>query len=50
MGDIAKEVVYFKKFIIDLAVVLMILDLIPLLYDKNRVIVQEKEPMSHQKS
>ena len=50
MSDVAKETVWWKKFIIDLGVVPTISEPIPLLYDQNGAIAQVKEPRSHQKS
>ena len=47
-SDAAKEGFWFKKFIVELGV--MILDAIPLYYDNNEAIALAKEPRSHQKS
>ena len=46
----AKEVVWIKKFIVELGVVPSIVDLIPLYCDNNGAIAQAKEPRSHQRS
>ena len=45
-----KEVVWMKKFIPKLGVILAIIDPVPVYYDNNRAIVQAKEPRSHHKS
>ena len=49
-AEAAKETVWMKKLITELGVVPSISELIPLLCDNNRAIVQAKEPRSHQKS
>ena len=50
VSDAAKEAVWLKKFIVDLGIVPMILDPIPLLCDNNGAIAQAKEPTPHQNS
>ena len=50
VSDVAKQVVWLKKFIIDLGIIPTIVDPIPLLCDNNGAIAQAKEPKSHQKS
>ena len=47
-SNAAKEGFWFKKFIVELGV--MILDAILLYYDNNEAIALAKEPRSHQKS
>ena len=49
MVEVAKEIVWIKRFIIDLGVVPSNEELIPLYYNNNEVIAQTKEPRSHQK-
>jgi hypothetical protein len=43
MFKVAKEVIWIKKFIIELGVVPSIVNPIALYYDNNRVIVKPKE-------
>ena len=47
---VAKEVVWIRKFILELGVVPNIVDPIPLYCDNNGAIMQEKKPQSHQRS
>ncbi|XP_052878285.1 secreted RxLR effector protein 161-like [Gossypium arboreum] len=48
-SQVAKEVVWIKKFIIELGIVPSISDAIELRCDKNGAIAQAKEPRSHQR-
>ena len=48
--DAAKEVIWIKKFVIELDVVLCIADLVLLYYDNNGAIAQAKELRSYQRS
>ena len=49
-SDATNEVVWLKKFIIDLIIIPMISDPIPFLCENSGAIGQAKEPRSHQKS
>lgn len=49
-SELVKEVVWKKKFIYELGVVLSIEKYIPLLCNNNSAIAQAKDPGSHQKS
>ena len=49
-SEVAKEVVWIKKFITRLGVVPRISDLVGLYCDNNRAITNAKEPRSHQRS
>ena len=44
-----EETIWIRKFIVELGVVPTIVDLIPLYCDNNGVIMQAKEPRSHQR-
>ena len=46
--DVAKEVVWIKKFIIELGVAPSIIDLVDLYCDNNAAIAQAKKRRSHQ--
>ena len=48
-SEVAKEVVWIRKFIAELGVVPSIVDLISLYCDNNGAIAQAKEPWSHQR-
>ena len=48
-GEVAKEAVWLRKFILGLGVVSSIVDLVVLYCDNNGAIAQAKEPMSIQK-
>ena len=50
VSEAAKEVVWMKKFISELAIVLEIESLVPLYCDNTRAIAQAKEPRTHHKS
>ncbi|KAK8560132.1 hypothetical protein V6N12_012935 [Hibiscus sabdariffa] len=49
-SEAAKEVVWIKKFITGLGVILSISDAVDLYCDNNGAIAQAKEPRSHQRS
>ncbi|PKI61116.1 hypothetical protein CRG98_018436 [Punica granatum] len=49
-SNAAKEAVWIKKFVTELAVVPSIANLLDLYYDNNGAIAQAKEPRSHQRS
>ncbi|PKI60922.1 hypothetical protein CRG98_018699 [Punica granatum] len=49
-SNAAKEAVWIKKFVTELAVVLSIADPVDLYCDNNGAIAQAKEPRSHQRS
>ncbi|KAL2999138.1 hypothetical protein AAZX31_09G143000 [Glycine max] len=49
-SEVAKEVVWMKKFIFELGVVPSLEESVPLLSHNNGAIAQAKEPRSHQKS
>ena len=47
MTEATKEVVWMKKFIIEIGVVLSYVDPITLYYNNNGAIAQAREPRSH---
>ena len=49
-SEAAKEVVWIRKFIIELGMVPSIVNPVPLYCDNNGAIAQAKEPRSHQRS
>ena len=49
-SDAAKKAIWIKKFMIELAMVLSIIDPVLLYYDNNGAIAQAKELRSHQRS
>lgn len=49
MSEAAKKVIWTKKFIAELGVVLEIEVPVPLYYNNNGAVVQAKESMSYQK-
>ena len=48
-SEVAKEVVWIRKFISEIRVVPSIVDLVPLYYDNNGAITQVKEPLFHRR-
>ena len=47
-SDVTNEVVWLKKFIMDLNIIPIIIDLVALLCGRNNAIMQAKEPRCHQ--
>ena len=48
-SEAAKEVVWLRKFLMELGVIAKVIDLMILYYDNSGVVAQAKEPMNHRK-